>query len=72
MLDHSRSEGAPNRTDVCWLPDEAQWIQSSAGDSYCGFSVMRCIYSNFHLPADIVLIVIMNFNVSLVGCPPVQ
>lgn len=72
MLDQSRSEGAPNRNDVCWLPDEAQCIQRSGRDSYCGLSVMRLIYSNFHLPADIVLIVIMNFNVSLVGCPPVQ
>lgn len=72
MLDHSRSEGAPNRADVCWLPDEALCIQRSGGDSYCGLSIMRRIYSNFHLPADIVLIVGMNFNVWLVGCLPVQ
>lgn len=65
MLHHSRSEGAPNTTDICWLPDEALCIQRSRGDSYCGLSVMRC---NFHLSADIVLIVIMNFNVWLVGC----
>lgn len=45
---------------------------SSTGDSYCGLLVMRCIYSSFHLSTDIVLIVIMNFNVWLVGCLPVQ
>lgn len=65
MLHHSRSEGAPNWADICWLPDGALCIQCSRGDSYCGLSVMRY---NFHLSADIVLIVIMNFNVWLVGC----